>query len=101
MLQIYHSAKEKIDFPQVSTSQPLRNVTVLGFTDKAFKLYRFQAGHHFQIKLYKKVKTEVTKRAGYSKDIFCSSENIASGRLMCYIHTAKLRIWYIINMCKY
>lgn len=43
--------KEKLIFHQVSTSQPQRNITLLGFTDKAFKLYRFQAGHHFQIKL--------------------------------------------------
>jgi len=51
MLQNINQQKEKLIFHQVSTSQPQRNITLLGFTDKAFKLYRFQAGHHFQIRL--------------------------------------------------
>lgn len=82
MLQIYHSAKEKIDFPQVSTSQPLRNITVLGFTDKAFKLYRFQAGHHFQIKLWKKLKLRWQKEQDIPR-----------------IYTAPERILHLVDWC--
>lgn len=79
--------KEKLIFHQVSTSQPQRNITLLGFTDKAFKLYRFQAHHHFQIKLLKKLKRRCQKEQDIPRK-YCVPERI--------LHPVDWRVIFIL-----